>query len=99
MHREIVTVSSREREELIDVTGTLRALAKQHPEAQLMALFSTVVIWCGDSAASRAAGIRYAILHLLGGVVLNTVGAVSSTASASATAPRPSAGRASSTPA
>ena len=37
---------------------------------ELMALFSTVVIWCGGTAASRAAGIRYAILHLLGGVVL-----------------------------
>ena len=40
MHREIVTVSSRDREELIDVTAPLRALAKQHPKAQLMALFS-----------------------------------------------------------
>ncbi len=37
---------------------------------ELMALFSTVVVWCGGTAASRAAGIRYAILHLLGGVVL-----------------------------
>ena len=37
---------------------------------ELMALFSTVVIWCGGTPASRAAGIRYAILHLLGGVIL-----------------------------
>ncbi|MAT95045.1 MAG: Na(+)/H(+) antiporter subunit D [Halioglobus sp.] len=37
---------------------------------ELMALFSTVVVWCGGTAASRAAGIRYAILHLLGGVML-----------------------------
>ena len=37
---------------------------------ELMALFSTVVVWCGGTAAARAAGIRYAILHLLGGVVL-----------------------------
>ena len=37
---------------------------------ELMALFSTVVVWCGGTAASRAAGIRYAILHLLGGIVL-----------------------------
>ena len=37
---------------------------------ELMALFSTVVVWCGGTPASRAAGIRYAILHLLGGVVL-----------------------------
>ena len=40
MHREIVTVASREREELIDVTGPLKALAKEHPKAKLMALFS-----------------------------------------------------------
>lgn len=37
---------------------------------ELMALFSTVVVWSGGTAASRAAGIRYAIMHLLGGVVL-----------------------------
>lgn len=37
---------------------------------ELMALFSTVVVWCGGTAAARAAGIRYAIMHLLGGVVL-----------------------------
>ena len=40
MHREIVTVSSRNREELIDVTHQLKALAKNHPNAKLMALFS-----------------------------------------------------------
>lgn len=37
---------------------------------ELMALFSTVVVWCGGTSAARAAGIRYAIMHLLGGVVL-----------------------------
>jgi multicomponent Na+:H+ antiporter subunit D len=37
---------------------------------ELMALFSTVVVWCGGTQAARAAGIRYAILHLLGGVIL-----------------------------
>ncbi len=37
---------------------------------ELMALFSTVVVWCGGSTAARAAGIRYAIMHLLGGVIL-----------------------------
>lgn len=37
---------------------------------ELMALFSTVVVWSGGTPAARAAGIRYAILHLLGGVVL-----------------------------
>jgi multicomponent Na+:H+ antiporter subunit D len=37
---------------------------------ELMALFSTVIVWSGGTPASRAAGIRYAILHLLGGVIL-----------------------------
>ena len=37
---------------------------------ELMALFSTVVVWCGGTPGSRAAGIRYAIMHLLGGVIL-----------------------------
>ena len=37
---------------------------------ELMALFSTVVIWCGGTPGARAAGIRYAIMHLLGGVIL-----------------------------
>jgi multicomponent Na+:H+ antiporter subunit D len=37
---------------------------------ELMALFSTVVVWCGGTADARAAGIRYAIMHLLGGVIL-----------------------------
>ena len=37
---------------------------------ELMALFSTVIVWCGGTAASRSAGIRYAIMHLLGGILL-----------------------------
>jgi len=37
---------------------------------ELMALFSTVVVWCGGTKAARAAGIRYAVMHLLGGVIL-----------------------------
>jgi multicomponent Na+:H+ antiporter subunit D len=37
---------------------------------ELMALFSTIVVWCGGTPAARAAGIRYAIMHLLGGIVL-----------------------------
>lgn len=37
---------------------------------ELMALFSTVVVWCGGTPAARSAGVRYAILHLLGGVIL-----------------------------
>ncbi len=37
---------------------------------ELMALFSTVVVWCGGTPEARAAGVRYAIMHLLGGVIL-----------------------------
>ena len=37
---------------------------------ELMALFSTVVVWCGGTPEARQAGIRYAIMHLLGGVIL-----------------------------
>jgi len=37
---------------------------------ELMALFSTVVVWCGGTPGAKAAGIRYAIMHLLGGVIL-----------------------------
>jgi multicomponent Na+:H+ antiporter subunit D len=37
---------------------------------ELMAIASTVVIWCGGSAAARGAGLRYAAIHLLGGVLL-----------------------------
>jgi len=37
---------------------------------ELMALFSTVIVWCGGTPGARAAGIRYAVMHLLGGVVL-----------------------------
>jgi secondary thiamine-phosphate synthase enzyme len=40
MHREIVVLSSSSREELIDVTEKLRAIAGAHPEAALMALFA-----------------------------------------------------------
>ncbi|RBP51238.1 Na(+)/H(+) antiporter subunit D [Arenicella xantha] len=37
---------------------------------ELMAIFSTVVVWCGGTSDSQAAGIRYAIMHLLGGIIL-----------------------------
>jgi multicomponent Na+:H+ antiporter subunit D len=37
---------------------------------ELMALFSTVIVWSGGTPEARAAGIRYAIMHLLGGVIL-----------------------------
>ncbi|TQV74932.1 Na(+)/H(+) antiporter subunit D [Aliikangiella marina] len=37
---------------------------------ELMALFSTIVVWCGNTPGARAAGVRYAIMHLLGGIIL-----------------------------
>ncbi len=37
---------------------------------ELMALFSTVIVWCGGTTDARKAGIRYAIMHLLGGIIL-----------------------------
>lgn len=37
---------------------------------EFMALFSTVVVWCGGTEAARRAGVRYAIMHLVGGVIL-----------------------------
>ncbi len=37
---------------------------------EFMALFSAVVIWCGGTDAARRAGVRYAIMHLVGGVLL-----------------------------
>jgi len=37
---------------------------------EFMAIFSTVVVWCGGTDAARRAGVRYALMHLVGGVVL-----------------------------
>jgi len=37
---------------------------------EAMAIFSMLVVWSGGTEASRAAGIRYGIIHLLGGVIL-----------------------------
>jgi multicomponent Na+:H+ antiporter subunit D len=37
---------------------------------ELMAIASTAVIWSADSESSRAAGMRYALMHFLGGVLL-----------------------------
>jgi multicomponent Na+:H+ antiporter subunit D len=36
---------------------------------ELMAIASTVIVWCGGPGG-RAAGLRYAAMHLLGGVLL-----------------------------
>jgi multicomponent Na+:H+ antiporter subunit D len=37
---------------------------------EFMAIFSTVVVWCGGTDAARRAGVRYALMHLVAGVVL-----------------------------
>lgn len=37
---------------------------------EFMALFSTIVVWAGGTPAARAAGIRYAVMHLMGGIIL-----------------------------
>lgn len=37
---------------------------------ELMAIFSTIIVFCGGTEKSRGAGIRYAVIHLLGGVIL-----------------------------
>lgn len=37
---------------------------------ELMAVASLMVIWSADSESSRAAGMRYALMHFFGGVIL-----------------------------
>ncbi|HPF28321.1 MAG TPA: proton-conducting transporter membrane subunit, partial [Steroidobacteraceae bacterium] len=37
---------------------------------EVMAIFSTAIVWCGGTAASLRAGMRYAVMHVLGGVIL-----------------------------
>lgn len=37
---------------------------------EFMALFSTVVVWSGGTEEARKAGIRYGIMHLIGGIIL-----------------------------
>ncbi|MBX6322374.1 MAG: Na+/H+ antiporter subunit D, partial [Rhodospirillaceae bacterium] len=37
---------------------------------EVMAAASTVVIWGGGTAAARAAGLRYLMVHLMGGALL-----------------------------
>ncbi|MEX2151372.1 MAG: Na(+)/H(+) antiporter subunit D [Steroidobacteraceae bacterium] len=37
---------------------------------ELMAIGSTLVVWCGDRPATRGAGLRYAVMHLSGGALL-----------------------------
>jgi len=37
---------------------------------ELMAIGSLLIVWCGDRSAARAAGLRYAVMHLGGGALL-----------------------------
>ncbi len=37
---------------------------------EVMAVGSTIIIWCGGTNTARQAGIRYGCMHLLGGVIL-----------------------------
>ena len=37
---------------------------------ELMAFSSVVIVWCGGTFRSKRAGIRYLILHVLGGILL-----------------------------
>lgn len=37
---------------------------------EAMAIFSTVVVWCGDTPMAGRAGKRYAVMHIIGGVIL-----------------------------
>jgi multicomponent Na+:H+ antiporter subunit D len=37
---------------------------------ELMALFSVVVVWSGGTFGSKRAGIRYIVMHLIGGILL-----------------------------
>lgn len=57
---------------------------------ELMAVGSTIVVWCGQDDARRA-GLRYASIHLLGGVILmaGVAGEISATGSTAFTAMQP----------
>ncbi len=37
---------------------------------ETMAIFSTAVVWCGDTPMAGRAGKRYAVMHIIGGVIL-----------------------------
>ena len=57
---------------------------------ELMAVGSTIVVWCGQDDARRA-GLRYAAIHLLGGVILmaGVAGEINATGSTAFTAMQP----------
>ncbi len=40
MHREIVVLATKGKQELVDVTGELRSIAADHPDASLMAVYA-----------------------------------------------------------
>ena len=60
---------------------------------EIMAVGSTMVVWSGGTPAARAAGMRYVMIHLLGGVVLmiGLVGHISETGSVAFVAMEPDA--------
>ena len=37
---------------------------------ECMAIFSTIIVWCGNSSGAMKAGMRYAVMHVFGGVIL-----------------------------
>jgi multicomponent Na+:H+ antiporter subunit D len=37
---------------------------------ELMALASVVIVWCGGTLRSKRAGIRYLVMHIIGGILL-----------------------------
>jgi secondary thiamine-phosphate synthase enzyme len=69
MHQEAITLSSQSREELVDVTEELRALAKRHPEATLMALFAKGATSAGMIQENWDPNIRTDILDCLRGLI------------------------------
>ncbi|MCB1878034.1 MAG: Na(+)/H(+) antiporter subunit D [Chromatiales bacterium] len=58
---------------------------------EIMALGSTVVIWCGGTETAYRASFRYLLIHLLGGVVLmvGIIGHIAQTGEITFTAMRP----------
>lgn len=65
MHREIITLVSRSREELIDVTEQLKTIAAAHPEASLMSLFAKGATSAVMIQENWDPNIRSDIIHCL----------------------------------
>ena len=51
MHRETVMLATRGKQELVDVTAELHSIAADHPDASLMAVYSS-----GATAAGMGQG-------------------------------------------